>query len=270
MRVMISCGEPSGDLYAGALAREILSRRSVGVDHRLRQRTPARWRRRPGRRLQGLSVTGLLEVARVLPRTYADLPALVAHAAETRPDVFVADRLSRLQLPPRARDAPARRAGRLLHQPAALGLAAGPDEDDAAHCRSRAGHLSVRGRDLPSGRRCQSSGSAIRCSTCRRCRKPRDTFLCWPAAGSVEAGGCAAARQPDQRGARDPSGLLDAARIIRARLPAAQFVLARAPHLPTSSFAASPMAMPPIVDRSTRRPTTCWRRQTSRCSRRAR
>ena len=39
---------------------------------------------------QGLSVTGLLEVARVLPRTYAIYRRLLAHAAATRPDVFVA------------------------------------------------------------------------------------------------------------------------------------------------------------------------------------
>ena len=38
----------------------------------------------------GISVTGLLEVARVLPRTYAMFRRLVAYAAEQRPDVFVA------------------------------------------------------------------------------------------------------------------------------------------------------------------------------------
>ena len=90
MRVLISCGEPSGDLYAGALAREILSRDPSATitgfgSERLRA---------GGASLvadfEGLSVTGLLEVARVLPRTYAVYRQLVAHAAETRPDVFVA------------------------------------------------------------------------------------------------------------------------------------------------------------------------------------
>ena len=35
-------------------------------------------------------MTGLLEVVRVLPRTYAVYRRLLAHAAEDRPDVFVA------------------------------------------------------------------------------------------------------------------------------------------------------------------------------------
>ena len=90
MRVMISCGEPSGDLYAGALTRELLrldpSALITGFgSQRLRS---------AGATLvddfQGLSVTGLLEVARVLPRTYAIYRRLLAHAATTRPDVFVA------------------------------------------------------------------------------------------------------------------------------------------------------------------------------------
>ena len=90
MRVMISCGEPSGDVYAGALATEI--RRSapdttiVGFGG---DRLAA-----AGATLienfSGLSVTGLLEVVRLLPRTYATYRRLVADAEATRPDVFVA------------------------------------------------------------------------------------------------------------------------------------------------------------------------------------
>lgn len=87
---MISCGEPSGDLYAGALATEILRADPSSVmtgfgGDRLRA---------AGASLvgdfSGLSVTGLFEVARVLPRTYAAYRRLVADAAATRPDVFVA------------------------------------------------------------------------------------------------------------------------------------------------------------------------------------
>ncbi len=90
MRVLISCGEPSGDLYAGALAAEIRKMdpsaaiAGFGSD-RLRQ---------AGAELvgdfHGLSVTGLLEVAALLPRTYAMYRRLVAHAKRNRPDVFVA------------------------------------------------------------------------------------------------------------------------------------------------------------------------------------
>ena len=87
---MISCGEPSGDLYAGALTREIKaldpSARITGFGgDRLRE---------AGASLvsdfSGLSVTGLLEVARTLPRTYAAYRRMIADATESRPDVFVA------------------------------------------------------------------------------------------------------------------------------------------------------------------------------------
>jgi lipid-A-disaccharide synthase len=87
---MISCGEPSGDLYAGALATELLRADPSTVitgfgGDRLRG---------AGASLvgdfSGLSVTGLLEVARVLPRIYATYRRLVREAETTRPDVLVA------------------------------------------------------------------------------------------------------------------------------------------------------------------------------------
>jgi lipid-A-disaccharide synthase len=86
---MISCGEPSGDLYAGALAREIARIAPATIvsgfgSERLRE---------AGASLvgdfKGLSVTGLLEVARVLPRTYAMYRRLLAEVDASRPDVFV-------------------------------------------------------------------------------------------------------------------------------------------------------------------------------------
>ena len=87
---MISCGEPSGDLYAGALATEILALDPTATitgfgSDRLRN---------AGASLigdfRGLSVTGLLEVVRLLPETYATYRRLVADATVNRPDVFVA------------------------------------------------------------------------------------------------------------------------------------------------------------------------------------
>ena len=90
MRIMISCGEPSGDLYGGALASEIL-RREPGVDL---FGFGGQWLEAAGARLigdfQGLSVTGLTEALGVLPRSYAMLRRLVAAARTARPDVFVA------------------------------------------------------------------------------------------------------------------------------------------------------------------------------------
>jgi lipid-A-disaccharide synthase len=87
---MLSCGEPSGDLYAGALAAELRKRvPSIEIfgfgGDRLRD---------SGAHLvgdfKGISVTGLTEALRVLPRSYLMLRRLVAAARATRPDVFVA------------------------------------------------------------------------------------------------------------------------------------------------------------------------------------
>lgn len=87
---MISCGEPSGDLYAAGLV-EALRARVPDVDvtgfggHRLEM---------AGARLTGdfagLSVTGLTEAVRVIPRSFAMLRRLVDAARTRRPDVFVA------------------------------------------------------------------------------------------------------------------------------------------------------------------------------------
>jgi lipid-A-disaccharide synthase len=90
MRIMISCGEPSGDLYAGALVSEILRREpSADVFGFGGQRLAAAGARLAGD-FQGLSVTGLTEAIRVLPKSFAMLRRLTAAAREQRPDVFVA------------------------------------------------------------------------------------------------------------------------------------------------------------------------------------
>lgn len=87
---MISCGEPSGDLYAAALASALRDLDpSIGITGFGSDRLRA-----AGATLiedfKGLSVTGLLEVARVLPRTWQTYRRLVAAAEANRPDVFVA------------------------------------------------------------------------------------------------------------------------------------------------------------------------------------
>jgi lipid-A-disaccharide synthase len=87
---MISCGEASGDMYAGALATE------------LRLRAPeAEIFGFGGRRLQAagghligdygpFAVTGLTEAVRVFPRSFAMLRRLIDAARELRPNAFVA------------------------------------------------------------------------------------------------------------------------------------------------------------------------------------
>src|SRR5215210_1686224 len=90
VRVMISCGEPSGDLYAGALAVELLrAQPSAVITGFGGDRLLAAGASLIGN-FTGLSVTGLLEVARVLPRMYATYRRMVNDAVSAPPDVFVA------------------------------------------------------------------------------------------------------------------------------------------------------------------------------------
>lgn len=87
---MISCGEASGDLYAGALIEQ-LRRRAPDVDvFGLGGPAFAAAGGRLVADFHGLSVTGITEVWRIVPRLYGVLRRLVAEARRTRPDVFVA------------------------------------------------------------------------------------------------------------------------------------------------------------------------------------
>jgi lipid-A-disaccharide synthase len=87
---MISCGEASGDLYAGALVEAMRD-----LDPMLEVfgfgggRMEAAGARLVGD-YRGFSVTGLVEALRVLPRSWKMLRALSAEADRLRPDVFVA------------------------------------------------------------------------------------------------------------------------------------------------------------------------------------
>ena len=90
MKIMLSCGEASGDLYAGALAAELRRRvPSADIFGFGGERLAAAGGELIGD-FQGLTVTGLTEALRVLPRSYAMLRRLLAAARERRPDVFVA------------------------------------------------------------------------------------------------------------------------------------------------------------------------------------
>ncbi len=87
---MISCGEASGDLYAGALTRALRAEAPdlevFGFGGDTMQAAGATLIGH----FHGLSVTGLSEVVRTLPRTWRMYRALVAEAERRRPDVFVA------------------------------------------------------------------------------------------------------------------------------------------------------------------------------------
>jgi lipid-A-disaccharide synthase len=89
MRVMLSCGEASGDLYAGALVEALRARVpeidvfGLGGD---------RFKAAGGRLLadfHGIAVTGLLEAVRIIPDSYALYRRLVNAARTERPDVLV-------------------------------------------------------------------------------------------------------------------------------------------------------------------------------------
>jgi lipid-A-disaccharide synthase len=236
MRVMISCGEPSGDLYAGALARELfrldpsLSIVGLGSEHL----------RDAGAQLaadfRGLSVTGLLEVARVLPRTYGVYRRLIAEAETVRPDVFVAidfpdfnfrvaHQMHRLGVPVVYYISPqlwAWRPGRLrtMRRIADRVLVIFPFEEEIY----RRAEVPVEWVGHP----------LFDVSVPPR---PRAEFL---AAHSIDPARPVVALLPGSR--RNEvrailSGLVEAAAIIRDRLPGAQFVLARAPHLGDELFA---------------------------------
>jgi lipid-A-disaccharide synthase len=227
---MLSCGEPSGDLYAAALAREILA-----------QHPSARISGFGGERLRaagadligdfsGMSVTGLLEVARVLPRTYAIYRKLIGSARSERPDVFVAidfpdfnfrlaRALHRLQIPVVYYISPqlwAWRPGRMktMREIADLVLVIFGFEEriyrDAGVPVQWVGHplLDMMPPAQPKE------------------RLRRDLHM--------KAGVPVVALLPGSRRNEVNAilpGLVESAQLIRAALPAAQFVVARAPHV---------------------------------------
>lgn len=235
MRIMISCGEPSGDLYAGALAAE------------LRQRVPdieifgfggPRLEEAGGRlvgNFTGLSVTGLTEALRVLPRSYAMLRRLVKAARELSPDVFVAidfpdfnfrviAALHRLGIPIVYYVSPqiwAWRPGRMQTMKRLVNrvLVIFPFEEPL-YAREEipvrfVGHPLV---DLA------------------RARQDRDSFL---REQGLEPGAPTVALLPGSRPnelRRIIPVLIQALPLIRERVPAAQFVVACAPNLPDTSF----------------------------------
>jgi lipid-A-disaccharide synthase len=233
---MISCGEPSGDLYAASLAREILSLApsaevtGFGGEHL----------RGAGAQLvgdfSGLSVTGLVEVARLLPRTYAAYRRLVADASDRRPDVFVAvdfpdfnfrlaSAVRRLGVPVVYYISPqlwAWRPGRMktMKRIADRVLVIFPFEEEIY----RAAGVPVEwvGHPLLDRFPAPRSRSEIRTELGLRSDAPLVALL--PGSRTNEV------RQI-------LPGLTAAAKLIRDRLPAVQFVVARAPHLDPSLFA---------------------------------
>jgi lipid-A-disaccharide synthase len=89
LRILLSCGEPSGDLYAGALTREL---RKIASDVQVVGLGGPQFVEAGGQLVEDyreLAVTGLTEVLPKLPQHLAALGRLVALARETRPSALV-------------------------------------------------------------------------------------------------------------------------------------------------------------------------------------
>lgn len=88
-RLLISCGEPSGDLYAGALVREL---RAIDPQIAVSGMGGPSFAAAGGTQLEdyrGVAVTGLTEAIRKIPKSYGALRRLVAWARANRPDALV-------------------------------------------------------------------------------------------------------------------------------------------------------------------------------------
>ncbi len=244
--VFISCGEPSGDLYAGALARELQALcPGVRVEGLGGDRLRAAGATLVGD-YRGLTVTGLVEALRVLPQSYAMYRRLVRAARERRPDVLVVidfpDFNFRLAEAFRAIGIPivyyippqlwAWRSGRMrtLQRLADRILVIFPFEPDiyerAATRAEFVGHPLV---DL--------AHAAV----------PRDAFL--PSVGLSPARPVLAllpGSRPNELSQILP-GLVDAAALVSERLPGLQAILARAPNLPDALFRPLASSSVPIA-----------------------
>lgn len=245
-RLLVSAGEASGDLYAAALARAL---RALAPDVDVAGMGGPQFAAAGGRAIEdyrGLSVTGLTEAIGVIPRSLATIGRLTAAARETRPGAFVlidfpdfnlplARRVRKLGIPVVYYISPqlwAWRRGRMRTMRAVADrvLVIFPFEE-ALYRRAGVpvefvGHPLV---DLA-----QPS-------------QPRPVFL--PSIGLAAAPPTVAILPGSRRNevARLLPDLLRAADLVRARVPDAQFVVARAPDLDDALFAACASANALVV-----------------------
>ena len=236
MKILLACGEPSGDLYAGALVREIRALDPAARVYGL----GADGLESNGAELvadyRGLTVTGLSEALSVLPRSLAVYRRLVRLARAERPDVFVpidfpdfnfrlAGALHRLGVPVVYYVCPqlwAWRRGRLRAMRRFVRRALVIFPFEAAIYREAGIPVEFVGHPLVE--LCQP-------------RESRGGFL--HAAGLDPAGPTVAllpGSRPNEVRAILPE-LVRSAPLIRRRVPAAQFLVARAPYLDDELFA---------------------------------
>jgi lipid-A-disaccharide synthase len=233
-RLILSCGEPSGDLYAGALLREL---RALDPSTQVRGLGGPEFAAAGGELIadyRGLSVTGLTEAVGKIPQSFATMRRLVDAARHDRPDAVVvvdfpdfnfrlARRIKRLGIPVVYYISPqlwAWRGGRLktMRQIADLVLVIFPFEEaiyrDAGIPVAFVGHPLV-DLALPSDKVEFLHRHGLSPAT------PTVAILPGSRPNEVK---------------RILPDLVGAAERIQARLPDVQFVVARAPHLDQGLF----------------------------------
>ena len=233
---MLSCAEASGDLYAGALTREL---RRIEPALQIAGLGGAQFEAAGGRLIAdygGIAVTGLTEALAKIPESIATLRRLIAFARADRPDALVvidspdfnfrlAPRIKRLGVPVVYYISPqiwAWRRGRLktIAQFADRVLVIFPFEESIY----REAHVPVEfvGHPLVELARVTASREAF--LTARALTPAAPTVALLPGSRHNEV-------------SRILPHLLAAAPLIRAHVPSAQFVVARAPHLDDELFA---------------------------------
>ena len=235
--ILISCGEPSGDLYAGALTRAL---RDLEPGVRVYGLGGDRLRESGGELVghyEGLAATGISEALAVLPRSYAVYRRIIARARADRPDVFVAvdfpeinfrlaAALRKLGIPIVYYIGPqvwAWRRSRLETMRRLVDLALVIFPFEAALYREAGIPVEFVGHPL---------------LELTRPTENRDVFLgSLGLAPTVPTVALLPGSRPNELRAILPD-LTAAARLIRARLGAVQFVLARAPHLDDALFSS--------------------------------
>ena len=234
-RLLISCGEPSGDLYAGALVREL---RALDPGVSVSGLAGAQFVAAGGTLLEdyrSLAVTGLTEAIRKIPQSYGVIRRLVAWAKANRPDALVvvdfpdfnvrlAKRIKRLGIPVVYYISPqiwAWRASRLetIRQVADLMLVIFPFEEEIY----LKGNMPVEfvGHPLMDLARPTATRSAYLTSLGLSLSAPTIAIL--PGSRPNEV-------------SRILPDLMVAAKKIRLHIPSAQFLIARAPNLDDDHF----------------------------------
>ena len=261
-RLMLSCGETSGDLYAGALTREL---RALDPTIHVRGVGGPQFAAAGGELIadyRGLSVTGFTAPISKLGHTYRRLRTLLDSARAGSARRAHRDRHPRLQFLAGARGQASRHPDRVLHQPADLGVAWRSHQDDEGHRGPRDRHLSVRGADLP---RCGCTGDLCRTSADRSGDARRQGGVS-PPAGPVgrRADGRDPSGQPGERADADSSGP-GARRRTNPGTPARRAIHRRARARSGRCAVRRPLARPCWVSWrwSKGRPTRCCRRPTS-------